>query len=193
MSAGLNSLLQIDARVRVVDIGANPIDGNPPYATLLQSGQADVLGFEPQPEALAELNLKKGPHETYLPHAIGDGGEHTLHFCAAPGMTSIFEPNPAVLNLLHGFPEWGRVLRTEKIKTLRLDDIPEAASFDFLKIDVQGAELMIFEHAASALRNALIIQTEVESIKGSPSSRTSTAFCAPSASCCTDLNRWSAA
>jgi FkbM family methyltransferase len=129
---------------------------------LLQAGRAQVVGFEPQPEALAELNKKKGPHETYLPHAIGDGGEHTLSICAAPGMTSLLRPNPAVLGLLHGFPEWARVLKTVRVQTKRLDDIPETAQFDYLKIDVQGAELMVFENAVNGLRDALIIQTEVE-------------------------------
>jgi FkbM family methyltransferase len=158
----LSSLLATDLRIRVVDIGANPIDGQPPYLPLLQAGCADVLGFEPQPEALAELNRKKGPHETYLPLAIGDGKRHTLHICQSPGMTSLLQPNPAVLGLLHGFPDWGRVLKSETIETSRLDDIAEAADLDLLKIDVQGAELMVFENATSALRNAVLIQTEVE-------------------------------
>ena len=46
----------------VLDIGANPIDGDPPYKAMLASGLCSVIGFEPQPEALAELNRRKSPY-----------------------------------------------------------------------------------------------------------------------------------
>jgi len=148
--------------VKVVDIGANPIDGRPPYAPLMESGATTVIGFEPNPEALAKLNAAKGPDETYLPYAVGDGQAHTLHFCQAPGMTSLLTPNPTVLNLFHGFPDWGRVLATETVTTVRLDDIPETAGSDLLKIDIQGAELMVMQNATERLKDFLVIQTEVE-------------------------------
>ncbi|WP_241666984.1 FkbM family methyltransferase [Muricoccus nepalensis] len=148
--------------LHIVDVGANPIDGTPPYAPLLASGNATVLGFEPNPAALDRLQAMKGPRETYLPHAIGDGGQHTLHVCAAPGMTSLLRPNPAVLGLFHGFPDWGRVVEEIPVATMRLDDIPEARGADMLKIDIQGGELMAMRHAESLLRDLLVIQTEVE-------------------------------
>jgi hypothetical protein len=97
-----------------------------------------------------------------LPNAIGDGRRHTLRHCVAPGMTSLLEPNRAVLSLFHGFSEWGRVVRTEEIDTVRLDDVPETEGLDLLKIDIQGAELMVFQNAIERLTNALVIQTEVE-------------------------------
>ena len=56
-----------------------------------------MVGFEPNPDALAELNRKKGPHETYLPHAIGDGQTHQFKVCRAPGMSSLLEPNRALM------------------------------------------------------------------------------------------------
>lgn len=37
-------------RVKVVDIGANPIDSAPPCAALLKAGDADVAGFDIQTE-----------------------------------------------------------------------------------------------------------------------------------------------
>jgi hypothetical protein len=49
----------------------------------------------------------------------------------------------------------------QPIETLQLDDIPSIGDIDFIKIDVQGAELMIFENASKALANAVAIQTEV--------------------------------
>lgn len=61
-TTSFNALTALNLRVKVVDIGANPIDGSPPYAALLKAGNADVVGFEPNPEALAKLNEMKGPY-----------------------------------------------------------------------------------------------------------------------------------
>ena len=103
-SPSLRMLTDARVKIKIVDIGANPIGGPTPYAALLAAGDAEIVGFEPNLAALAELNGMKGPNETYLPHAVGDGGRHTLNFCQAPGMTSLLPPNPAVLGLFHGFP-----------------------------------------------------------------------------------------
>jgi FkbM family methyltransferase len=160
--APLHELLGLTCRVKVVDVGANPIDGPSPYAPLLKIGRADVVGFEPNPEALAKLNSQKGPHETYLPHVVADGRRQRLRICALPGMTSLLEPNPAVLSLFHGFSEWSQVVQVKELQTVRLDDVPETAGLDMLKIDIQGGELMVFEHATERLKDALVIHTEVE-------------------------------
>jgi len=156
------AILDLPVTIRIVDIGANPIDGQPPYAPLLNSGRAELVGFEPNLQAHAVLQQKKGPRETYLPLAVGDGARHTLHHCKAPGMTSLLEPNPAVLALFHGFADWGRVERTEPVDTVRLDDVKETEGLDLLKIDIQGAELMAFENATKRLADTLVIHTEVE-------------------------------
>jgi FkbM family methyltransferase len=157
------ALTNTGVRIKVVNIGANASDGHPPpYGALLEAGDADVVGFEPNLKALADLNAQKGPCETYLPHAIGDGGRHTLNMCFAPGMTSLLTPNPAVLKLFHAFSGWGQVLATEAVDTVRLDDIPETAGAEMLKIDIQGGELMALRHAEARLHDMLVIHTEVE-------------------------------
>lgn len=158
----LKALIGIGQRIKVVDIGANPLDGSPPYAGLLQAGIADVVGFEPNREALARLGAMKGPNELYLPHSVGDGKRHTLNYCQAPGMTSLLQPNADVLGLFHGFPDWGRVVATESVDTVRLDDIEATRGVEFLKLDIQGAELMALRHGQDRLREVLVVQTEVE-------------------------------
>jgi FkbM family methyltransferase len=158
---GLAEILEVAIEVKIVDLGANPIDGTPPYDRLLRRGQAEVVGFEPNRDALATLNRKKGPRETYLPHAVADGKRHKLRLCQAPGMTSLLEPDPKVLGLFHGFPSWGQVRATEEVTTVRLDDVKEAAGAHYLKLDIQGAELMVLRHAARRLADALVIQAEV--------------------------------
>jgi FkbM family methyltransferase len=160
----LASILNLDRRTLVVDIGANPVDGDPPYREMLSKGLCGLIGFEPQTDALAKLNAKKGPHETYLPYAVGDGRPHTLHICQAPGMTSLLEPDREALEIFPEFPSWGTVKGTEPILTARLDHIAEITEMDFLKIDVQGAEMAVFSGARTKLSKAVAIQTEVSFI-----------------------------
>lgn len=158
----LSALFSLSDPVKVVDIGANSIDGRPPYRELLEGGDAEVVGFEPNLEALVRLNEQQGPGERYLPHAIGDGERHRLHICLAPGMTSLLKPNPQILNLFHGFAKWGTVVETREVETRRLDDVPETDGVELLKMDIQGAELMVLQHAPQRLQTALVIQAEVE-------------------------------
>lgn len=163
-AAGVSHLwdiLQPARRTRVVDIGANPIDGDPPYKPMLQAGLCTVTGFEPQREALAELRRRKGPLETYLPHAVGDGGTHTLNICRASGMTSLFAPDAATLELFAALKPLGEVTAKETLTTRQLDAIDEIEGIDFLKIDIQGGELAVFKHGRAKLARAVAIQTEV--------------------------------
>jgi FkbM family methyltransferase len=154
-------LLQPALQTHVVDVGANPIDGDPPYREMLTAGLCRVTGFEPQPDALEELLRRRGPFETYLPDAVGDGGTHTLRVTAASGMTSLLRPDARRLGLFNGFTEWGQVCREVQLTTRRLDDLDSVGSFDLLKIDIQGAELMVFQGARRKLQRAVAVHTEV--------------------------------
>ncbi|WP_226913526.1 FkbM family methyltransferase [Gephyromycinifex aptenodytis] len=147
--------------IEVLDIGANPIDGDPPYLPLLQAGLARVTGFEPQPEALQRLTEQAGPHERYLPYALGDGRKHVLSICASSGFSSILEPDPAQLAVLVDFPRLAKVVQRTPVRTHRLDDLPDIERVDYLKIDVQGAEGLIIEHGRRALSEVLAVQIEV--------------------------------
>jgi FkbM family methyltransferase len=165
-------LLGMSRLTHVVDIGANPIDGAPPYRPLLDVQLCRITGFEPQAAALAELNLKKGANETYLPYAIGDGEEHTLNLCAYSGWTSTLVPSAAALEVFSFFKNNARVVARTPIQTQRLDDLAEVDDIDFLKIDIQGGELAVLVHGREKLRNAVVIQTELQFVdlyEGQPS------------------------
>jgi FkbM family methyltransferase len=155
------ALLNPTRLTAVVDIGANPIDGEPPYLPLLAQRACRVIGFEPQPDALAALNARKSDLETYLPDVVGDGAQAKLYVCHAPGMTSVLRPDPRMLNQFDRFMEFGRVLREIVVPTRRLDDIAEIGELDFLKLDVQGSELAIFRNGRARLASAVAVQTEV--------------------------------
>ena len=161
MPTTLAQFLSPQRLTEVVDIGANPIDGDPPYAPMLAAGLCRVTGFEPQEEALRELEKKRGPNERYLPHAVGDGRSHTLNICLAPGMTSLLEPDPLTLDLFEALRPLAQVTRRIPMETRRLDDIAEIGHLDFLKIDIQGGELAALRGGAQKLAGAVAIQTEV--------------------------------
>lgn len=150
-----------DRLTQVLDIGANPLEDEPPYAAMLRSGTCHVTGFEPQPDALTRLRAAAGPHETYLPHAVADGREHRLHICAPwSGCSSLFEPDPAQFALLVDFPEMARVVDTIEVSTVRLDDL-DLPRLDHLKMDVQGSELLILENGPRTLEHITSVQVEV--------------------------------
>lgn len=170
-ASALYRLLMPQRLTEVVDIGANPIDGDPPYKPMLDACLCRVTGFEPQQEALAELQRKKGPYERYLAYAVGDGQTHTLNICRASGMTSLFEPDPATLGLFEVLKPLGEVVRQVEVPTRKLNDVSEIEHLDFLKIDIQGGELAVFKSGGGKLAKTVVIQTEVSFMplyKGQP-------------------------
>lgn len=160
----LFAFLRPQRLTEIVDIGANPIDGDPPYKPMLAAGVSRVTGFEPQESALQDLLQKKSGLETYLPYAVGDGRSHTLNICTASGMTSLFEPDEKNLALFDVLKPLGEVKDRIPIQTKRLDEVAEIQHLDFLKIDIQGGELDVFKHGKQKLAKAVAIQCEVSFI-----------------------------
>lgn len=157
----LAALLQPARLTEVVDIGANPIDGEPPYRPMLQHRLCRVTGFDPHPQAIAQLAPRGSAQETYLPYAVGDGDAHMLHVCRGIGFASLLQPDAKALAHFPNFAELGRVLERLPLQTRRLDDIAEIADLDMLKIDIQGGELAVFRNGRSKLARTVAIQTEV--------------------------------
>jgi FkbM family methyltransferase len=156
----LRDLARCSRPTSILDIGASLVEGDPPYRPMLDDSLCTVTGFEPQPRALAELEQRKGPLERYFPQVVGDGRTHRLKITKAEGMTSLFTPDVSQLRLFAPFEAWGSVVAEVDVQTHRLDDL-DIDAFDLLKIDVQGAELMVLQHGRERLRNAVAVQTEV--------------------------------
>lgn len=157
----LQKLLKPQQLTKIVDIGANPIDGDPPYKIMLENQLCQLIGFEPQQDALAQLLRQKSALETYLPYVVGDGSLQQLNVCKGSGMTSLYEPNFDVLNLFGVLAPLAEVVEKIPLQTIRLDDISEVEHIDFLKIDIQGGELAVFQSGRTKLKDTVVIQTEV--------------------------------
>lgn len=158
--------LDLEKPLVCLDVGALSLQGETePWVHWAHEGCAEVLGFEPLANECDQLNLKakaSGASIRYLPWALGDGKKHTLHITNEPMTSSLFPPARSTVDLFPGLGELMQVANRTEAQTRRLDDIPEARGADFLKLNVQGAELMILTNAIEVLRSVSVIQCEVE-------------------------------
>lgn len=163
-SEPLHTLLQLCPHMpmlTILDVGA-ALGEAPLYDPLIRAGKARLLGFEPDRTACSALNERYGPPHQFFPHFVGDGREHTFHETNWGLTGSLFEPNTALLSHFQNLAEVVTPVAQHSVKTVRLDDVSEVFGVDFFKIDVQGAELMIFQNALRALASTLVVQVEVE-------------------------------
>jgi FkbM family methyltransferase len=152
--------LPLARRTRVVDVGANPNVEDAPYLDLLKKGLCDVLGFEPHPGAFADLQKIKGPRETYLPFAVGDGSDKELKVYRSHGFTSVFEPSLEARKLIAP-KRWFIIDERVPMTTVALDSSADVQRFDLLKIDIQGGEADVFRGAERLLQTACAVIVEL--------------------------------
>ncbi len=134
----------------------------PPYQGLLQDGAAEVIGFEPNPEAFSKLQKTKSNRETYFEQAVGLPGERTLYLHPLSGFSSLFPMDKSALAQI-GKEKWlrERKVRQLPVSTKPLDDVEGLEKIDVLKMDLQGAELEVIQSGALTLSDCVAIVTEV--------------------------------
>jgi FkbM family methyltransferase len=121
-----------------------------------------VIGFDPLEDRIQERSAaESGENVTLLPYAIGDGGEHTLYVNNDDATSSLFPLNPAYNDPFNHLSEL-RTVRTMPVATRRLDEVLPPDPVDFLKLDIQGAELMALQSAPETLSRTAAIHCEVE-------------------------------
>lgn len=150
---------------KIVDVGAmNLGKDSDPYDSLLQQGSVKIVGFEPVKAECDKLNKMYAPERLYLPYVIGDGRKRTFHECNYVMTSSLYEPYTELVEKFQNLGNLMEVVSRSSVDTHRLDDIPEVADTDYLKVDVQGAEIDVFNGATSVLREAVMVHTEIEFI-----------------------------
>jgi len=151
-------------RIEILDVGAS-LNDVPSYQALVDAGRARITGFEPNPEELEKVRSKYGATHRFFPNFIGDGRPAVFHETNWALTGSLFEPNTPLLEKFQNLAELTIPVATHPVSTTRLDDLPELGDIDFIKIDVQGSELAVFENGLKALSTALLVRTEVEFVE----------------------------
>ena len=159
--------------IAIADIGAACLAEMPAYKPLLDSGLARLHAFDGDPRQIEKIRETYGDKVTIRDCFLSDGGAHTLHLAdAQSGMTSLLTPNAAALQFFNGFPRFGHIHETRPVRTMRLDDVRDLPAIDYLKLDVQGAELVVLENGQRTLADCIAVQLEVSFIclyEGQPS------------------------
>lgn len=157
------ALARLDRRPRIVDVGAQTLGpGSHAYDALMRFCPTDVIGFDPLEERLDEREAAEGGENvTLLPYALGDGGTHTLHINNADATSSLY---PLDLDHNRPFPLLSplETVRTLDLPTRRLDEVLPPEPVDFLKLDIQGGELLVLRHAEATLARTAVVHCEVE-------------------------------
>jgi FkbM family methyltransferase len=128
----------------------------------------DVAGFEPDPDECDRLNRETGslPYPArFLPYALGRDAQDGVTFYVTnwPAAASIYPPNPKFLVPFRDATSLLAVKEERRISTVTLDQVcaDEGVTPDYLKLDVEGAELDVLMGGETALRNALMMEIEV--------------------------------
>lgn len=159
------ALLEVlgDDPLVVVDLGAR---GGFDEDLLELAPGVIAIGFEPDTEEAQRLDGEpKGPwlQRRTLPYAIaGQSGPAKLHVPREPAAASLLHHNP---DMIEDFGHEGlhRTLKQIPIEALTLDDVSteaEIQEIDYLKIDIEGAELDVLKGGANLAATAKVMKIE---------------------------------
>ena len=160
---------KIDCKFTLIDIGALPIENSKPrfYKIIEYFPSSEIIGFEIEKEVCDQMNSKAAKGTRYFPFALGENNEkRKLYITENPMCTSLYKPNENLANLYHEL-QYMNLKKETEIETITLDSFVDEHSIDvidFIKIDVQGAELDILKGSKKLLNNVLKIECEVEFI-----------------------------
>ena len=160
----------------IVEVGAVPLDGpaEPFHALLEIFPQSRVAAIEIDPALCAELNARAPPGMRYYSAVLGRADElRTLYETWHPTCTSLYEPDERLADVYDRLDVL-RLKSKSTVRTMSLDRFVSdngLGSIDFIKMDIQGAELDVLQGASATLPSVLAIVSEVEFVplyKGQP-------------------------
>jgi FkbM family methyltransferase len=157
---------EIDVSFTLIEVGALSVGATEPFYELLDYFPSSrIIAFEIDEQVCTKMNSESREGVEYFPFALGSHNrEVPLYVTNHPMCTSLYKPNEKLISLYHNF-EVAYLKSIEKVRTTQLDKFLKDQNIDtvdFIKIDVQGAELDIFKGGQKALNDVLKIVCEVE-------------------------------
>ena len=158
-----NMVMMIPRKLIYFDVGARWGIGEP-WKSFRETIQ--IIGFEPDEQEYRVLVGNRESLDVIHPYALYRCAKEIPFYQArSRGCSSIYRPN---LKLLRKYPDFERFLVEHKVnaKAISLDMLQNQnilTEVDFVKIDVQGAELDVLIGGKNILnKNVLGIEVEVE-------------------------------
>jgi FkbM family methyltransferase len=158
-------------KLTVVDCGARSADLEEKWSAL--DDKAFVHGFDADEAECERLN-RRSTNARFYPLCLSSAiGEADLHITRAAHSSSLYPPARAVSRWKSGLDEksafrtadYFEVVNVQRVRTTTLAAWAEGqgvSDIDFIKLDVQGAELDVLRGAGSLLRQAVGMEVEVE-------------------------------
>ena len=154
----------------LLEIGARDIhSGEEPFYRLLTLFPGTrISAFEPDEELCRRMNATSRDGVRHYPYALGRTEETRNFYNTEDAMcSSLYEPNEAFLSNYNNM-DVARVTEVSRVNTVSLDRVVSEQNLgapDFIKIDIQGAELEVFEGGTTTLRDVLVVVTEAEFVE----------------------------
>lgn len=165
IQAAAEALQQQGDKLVYADVGS--AGGIPEVYRILSShGLAKLVLFDPQEDWRSQLPAAEyeGCDVVGVKAALaGASGTRSLHITAAPGCSSLLQPN---FEFLNRFPvkEWFTVTKVERLEVLSFADAKRQFNLtvpDIVKLDVQGAEVEVLNGFGASLDEVGFLELEV--------------------------------
>ena len=154
-------------KFEIVEIGAHPHGAQQERFHMLLDffPGSKIYAFEVDKEECIKLNETTKDGLKFYPYALGDKKEKRKFYeTNHPMCSSLYEPNEKLIKLYNNLSV-ANLKRITEVNTIDLDSFikkEKINSIDFIKIDIQGAELDVLKGAEKSLKNVLTIVSEVE-------------------------------
>lgn len=153
----------------ILEIGALPIEGEAEsfYQLIDFFPNSSIIAFEVDEDLCSDLNTNSKEQLHYFPVALGLNNEEVPFYeTQHPMCSSLYPPNWELMRHYNNL-EVASLKSKSSIKTQSLDFFLKENNIndvDFIKIDIQGAELSVFQGGENILEKTIFIVSEVEFI-----------------------------